>query len=115
MTPAVLPMGVEPDRRWVELRGLEPLTPTLPGRHDRVRGGSLWFRKGRDLRVWTSVNTGVRPRTPLTATTSDVRTGLATRFTAPPCSRRADNCHCRTPTGPSRGMYQIDGGDARYR
>jgi hypothetical protein len=23
--------------RGVELRGLEPLTPTLPGRHDRVR------------------------------------------------------------------------------
>jgi hypothetical protein len=31
--------------KWVELRGLEPLTPTLPGRHDRVRGGSLPFRK----------------------------------------------------------------------
>src|SRR3954447_18332765 len=28
----------------VELRGLEPLTPTLPGRHDRVRSGSLAFR-----------------------------------------------------------------------
>jgi site-specific DNA recombinase len=29
----------------VKLRGLEPLTPTLPGRHDRIRGGSLPFRK----------------------------------------------------------------------
>jgi hypothetical protein len=47
----------------VELRGLEPLTPTLPGRHDRVLGGSLSFCIGRDLRVWTSGNARVRPRT----------------------------------------------------
>jgi hypothetical protein len=31
--------------RWVELRELEPLTPTLPGRRDRIRGGSRPFRK----------------------------------------------------------------------
>ncbi len=29
----------------VELRGLEPLTPTLPGRVDQVRSGSLRSRK----------------------------------------------------------------------
>jgi hypothetical protein len=35
----------------VELRGLEPLTPTLPGRHDRVCSGSLRSRKRLDLRL----------------------------------------------------------------
>ena len=37
--------------RWVELRGLEPLPPTLPGSHDRVRVGSLAFRKPLDVQV----------------------------------------------------------------
>ncbi len=35
----------------VELRGLEPLTPTLPGRHDGVRDGSPGFRSCAELRV----------------------------------------------------------------
>jgi hypothetical protein len=29
--------------RWVELRGLEPLTPTLPERLEGVRGGTPKF------------------------------------------------------------------------
>jgi hypothetical protein len=56
--------------KWVELRGLEPLTPTLPGRHDRVQGGSLWFRNGVGLGVRTAVNTRGQPRTTSTATTT---------------------------------------------
>jgi hypothetical protein len=36
----------------VELRGIEPLTPTLPARHDRVRDGSPPFRKPVDVPVW---------------------------------------------------------------
>src|SRR3954454_16761258 len=31
----------------VELKGLEPLTPTLPGRHDRFRRGSLEAARAR--------------------------------------------------------------------
>jgi hypothetical protein len=38
----------------VELRGLEPLTPTLPGRHDRVQGGSPSFRMRLEQRRNTS-------------------------------------------------------------
>src|SRR4051812_11126026 len=38
----------------VELRGLEPLTPTLPGRHDRVQGGSPQFHKRCDQRINTA-------------------------------------------------------------
>ena len=38
----------------VELRGLEPLTPTLPGRHDRVRRGSPHFHKPCDQRTCTA-------------------------------------------------------------
>ena len=56
--------------RWVELRGLEPLTPTLPGRHDRVPGGSLQFRKPVDVPVRTTANVGALTRTPRTATTT---------------------------------------------
>ena len=41
---------------WVELRGLEPLTPTLPGRHDRVQGGSPQFHKPRDQRRNTAAD-----------------------------------------------------------
>jgi hypothetical protein len=37
--------------RWGELRGLEPLTPTLPGRVDHVRSGSLRSRKPLHLRL----------------------------------------------------------------
>jgi hypothetical protein len=37
--------------RWVELRELEPLTPTLPGRVDHVRSGSLRSRKPLHLRL----------------------------------------------------------------
>ncbi len=49
----------------VELRGLEPLTPTLPGHHDRVRGGSPLFRKPLDLPV---SHNGERRRTRANAT-----------------------------------------------
>jgi hypothetical protein len=35
----------------VELRGLEPLTPTQPGRHDRIPSDSLPFSKPTDLRI----------------------------------------------------------------
>jgi hypothetical protein len=37
--------------RGVELRGLEPLTPTLPGRVDHVHSGSLRSRKPLHLRL----------------------------------------------------------------
>ena len=40
--------------RWVELRGLEPLPPTLPGRHDRVYSGSPQFHKPCDQRINTA-------------------------------------------------------------
>jgi hypothetical protein len=63
--------------RSVELRGLEPLTPTLPGRHDRVCGGSLTFSKPPGLELWTPPNVGVRRRTASTATRT------ATTSTAP--------------------------------
>ncbi len=50
----------------VELRGLEPLTPTLPGRHDRVRGRppasmtALWPAGSRPFE--TAVDGGEQPR-----------------------------------------------------
>jgi hypothetical protein len=53
---------------WVELRGLEPLTPTLPGRHDPLRRGSSRFRNGFELGIRTGGNAGVQPRTSPTAT-----------------------------------------------
>src|SRR4051794_6065564 len=53
----------------VELRGLEPLTPTLPGRHDHVRGSSPSFHKPDELRVWALANADARPRTARNATT----------------------------------------------
>jgi hypothetical protein len=85
----VVPAMRERPAGTVELRGLEPLTPTLPGRLDRVHGGSLRFRKRRDLHVRTMVDFRAQPRRPLTATTTattlEVRTngrGLATRHSA---------------------------------
>ena len=41
--------------RRVELRGLEPLTPTLPGRRDRVHGGSPPFRQPSQIKRRTDV------------------------------------------------------------
>jgi hypothetical protein len=38
--PSRLENGLDP---WVELRGLEPLTPTLPGRLVGVQGSSLRY------------------------------------------------------------------------
>ncbi len=40
----------------VELRGLELLTPTLPGRHDRVRGGSPQFHNPCDHQINTAAH-----------------------------------------------------------
>ena len=54
----------------VELRGLEPLTPTLPGRHDRVRAGSLRFREAPELQFRTTAHFRGRQRTGPTATTT---------------------------------------------
>jgi|tagenome__1003787_1003787.scaffolds.fasta_scaffold20976426_4 hypothetical protein len=42
--------------RRVELRGLAPLTPTLPGRHDRVHGGPSQFHKPSDQRTNTAAD-----------------------------------------------------------
>jgi len=39
----------------VELRGLEPLTTTLPGRRDRVHGGSPPFRQPSQIKRRTDV------------------------------------------------------------
>jgi hypothetical protein len=40
----------------VGLRGLEPLTSTLPGRHDRAHGGSPQFQKPCEQRIDTAAN-----------------------------------------------------------
>ncbi len=61
----------------VELRGLEPLTPTLPGRHDQVRGGSPQFHKRYDQRMNTAVHgyesPWIRPTATRTATKNALR------------------------------------------
>jgi hypothetical protein len=90
----------------VELRGLEPLTPTLPGRHDRVHSGSLRFRQPLELQSGTVVNSSAQPRTAGTATTTATsRTGFFARLLA--LSRPASRLLCdgdarsgrRIPTG----------------
>ena len=61
----------------VELRGLEPLTPTLPGRHDRVHGGSLPSHEHTDLQFRPPTHLGARSGTPSTATrTATTREGV---------------------------------------
>src|SRR4051812_37091122 len=47
----------------VELRGLEPLPPTLPGRHDRVRSSAQPFRKALEVHLGTTTSECVPPRT----------------------------------------------------
>jgi hypothetical protein len=48
----------------VELRGLEPLTPTLPGRLVGVRRGSPTYVRAGQRTVSSSTNPCERPRTP---------------------------------------------------
>ena len=69
----------------VELRGLEPLTPTLPGRHDRVRGGSLSFRMPFEVRVRPTADMGAPLRTPPTATTTATAGGTPSAEALVPC------------------------------
>src|SRR4051794_32246874 len=57
-------------QEWSE--GTRSLTPTLPGRHDRVPGGSLAFHEPVDVLIRTTANGGARPQTPRTATTPGV-------------------------------------------
>ena len=61
-------MGERPGG-WARRVGSEP-DSTLPGRHDRVHGGSLRFHYLCELDLWTRVNISARPRTRLTATTT---------------------------------------------
>ena len=64
----------------MELRGLEPLTPTLPGRLDCVRGGSTkYVRRGQSI-----------PRSSVTYQDDPGRRGLATIVA--PFLRRRDTC-----------------------
>jgi hypothetical protein len=73
----------------VELRGLEPLIPTLPGRHDRVHSGaSPWAsgcRSGDSPVPRTRANQPEPARIPLTATT--IATTRAVFGHVPPTSQ----------------------------
>jgi hypothetical protein len=56
--------GVQvPPRTPGDRRASTPGASTLPGRHDRVRGGSPSFREPDELPVWTAANAGARRRT----------------------------------------------------
>src|SRR3712207_9014475 len=70
---------VESPARAVELRGLEPLTPTLPGRHDRVCGGSPQINKRGDHHKKTGAPGHETPRTRPTATTNTITRALGRR------------------------------------
>jgi hypothetical protein len=49
---------------WVELRGLEPLTPTLPEGLGGIRGGPQEFISARQMHVMSSVDADGRAWTP---------------------------------------------------
>jgi hypothetical protein len=51
--------------RWVELRGLEPLTPTLPGRPVGVRRGASWLVSPGQAAVRSAANGLEQSRTPV--------------------------------------------------